>query len=386
MPTSDSKKILYIITKSNFGGAQKYLFELAVAASKNHEVTVACGGTGEKNAALGELADKLKANNIKVIPVNNFLRDMSVISDLKAVWEIWRLIHKLKPDVVHSTSSKAGGIASFAARLNFTPRIVFTSHGLSMDENWRPNWQVLLIKFSTWLTLMLTHKSIMISTENFIRTSKMWGLSKKVTLIHNGISPVEFLDTAVARTKLFPAADHGILWVGGIGELHPNKNWSAAILAMKELPKNIHLFIISDGEQKENLEKLTAENNLSESVHLLGRIDNAKAYLKAFDIFMLPSLKEGLPYVLLEAGLAKRPTIASNLPGNQDIITDQESGLLIEPTPSNITNAIKTLAEDTGFANLLANQLHTSTHNKFSLDKMISQTIKIYDSKIGSPS
>jgi len=138
--------ILYIITKSNYGGAQKYIFELASAAKDaGHDVSVACGGTGEADAALGLLADKLIANNIPVHPIRNFLRNMSLLNDMKALFEVWRLIRHQKPDVLHVTSSKAGGIGALAGRFALVPRIVFTSHGLTVDEVWRPRWQRILI-------------------------------------------------------------------------------------------------------------------------------------------------------------------------------------------------------------------------------------------------
>lgn len=373
------KKILYIITKSNFFGAQKYVYELATAAKvEGHEVLVACGGTGKKGAELGVLAEKLQGHFIKVRHVKNFMRDMSILNDFLAIIEVTKLLLKERPDIIHVTSSKAGGIGAFAGRLVGTRRIIFTSHGLTMDETWRPSWQRALITWGTWLTMMLSHHSIMISTETYERTRKMPLMKNRVSLIFNGISPIDFLDKATARHELQSNASENVTWIGGIGELHPNKNWQSLILALKDLPETTHLFIIGEGQDREDLEKLIKEKKLDKRVHLLGYKAGCAPYLKAFDIFVLPSKKEGLPYVLLEAGLAGLPTIASNLPGNYDIINHGHSGLLVEPSPENLKAALTEILASDDKKEQFGQALQKHVTEKFSITKMQTQTFASY--------
>lgn len=373
-------KILYIITKSNYGGAQKYVFELACAAKEaGHEVSVGCGGTGEAGAPLGLLAEKLATTDIPVHPIKNFMRNMSFLNDVKSGFEVWKLIRHQKPDVLHVTSSKAGGIGALAGRLALVPKIIFTSHGLTVDEIWRPRWQRILIYISTWITLRLAHHSIMISTETFERASKMPGLKSRISLIKNGIAPIEFVEKSVARAKLAPHVPTNTLWIGGIGELHPNKNWSSAIIAMTTLPKQVHLLIIGAGEEYSRLKQLINKHNLVERVHLLGYVDGAQ-YLKAFDIFILPSKKEGLPYVLLEAGLAGIATVASDLPGNRDVIETGQNGLLVEPTPQLIATSLEILIRDGSMRKHYGSSLHEKIQKDFSVKKMFSATLLVYTS------
>lgn len=376
---------MYIITKSNFGGAQKYVFELAQAArDEGHEVSVACGGTGEADAALGPLANKLEGAGITVYPIDGFMRDMSLLNDIKAFFSVQKIIHKFKPDVLHVTSSKAGGIGALVGRMSFVPKIIFTSHGLTVDETWRPLWQRILIYISTWATLLLTHENIMISTETYDRARNMPGLSSKISLIMNGLSPIEFIEKTEARRKLAPSIPiSDSIWIGGIGELHPNKNWSAAIKAMASLPKNTYLLIIGEGEERLRLEGLIKKYDLSRRVHLLGYIDGAK-YLKALDIFILPSKKEGLPYVLLESGSAGIATIASDLPGNRDIIETTENGILVEPTPELIAATLNTLSKDENMRKRLGKRLSNTVQKKFSMTNMLEKTFSLYDTKTSS--
>jgi glycosyltransferase involved in cell wall biosynthesis len=374
------KNILYLITKSNWGGAQKYVFDLACAAKEaGQNVSVACGGTGETGASTGPLANRLTLNSIPVYTIKSFLRNMSPLNDVKAFFEVWRLIYHQKPDVLHVTSSKAGGIGALAGRFAFVPRIVFTSHGLTVDEVWRPYWQRILIYIGTWLTLRLAHQNIMISTETFDRARKMPGLYARISLIKNGIAPIEFIAQSAARAKIAPQIPPQDFWIGGIGELHPNKNWSSVILAITTLPKHVHLIIIGAGEEYSKLKQLIFKHDLTERVHLLGHLDGAQ-YLKAFDIFILPSKKEGLPYVLLEAGLAGLPAIASDLPGNRDIIETGQSGLLIEPIPQLIAASLEILIRDEGMRRHYGSALNEKIRTSFSVQKMYEQTLTVYNS------
>lgn len=374
--------VLYLITKSNWGGAQKYVYELAVAAkNQGHQVAVACGGTGDSGAALGQLSTKLREANITIYPIRHFERNMSPLNDLRAFFEILRLLRTHKPDIIHTNSSKAGGIGALAARLAGIRKIVFTSHGLTTDETWRPLWQQWLITLGTWLTLWLSHQNIMISTETYERARKMPAVKTHVVLIKNGVGPIVFEKRSAARAKLAPHFADDTLWIGGIGELHPNKNWPAAISAMVQLPDSVNLIIIGEGQERPKLEALIQKLQLTPRVHLAG-FQIGPPLLTAFDIFILPSLKEGLPYVLIEAGLAELPTIASNLPGNRDIIETGETGLLVEPTATNFATTLQMLTRDEGMRRRLGAAHKARVEKVFSAERMCRETFALYDSKM----
>lgn len=376
-------KILFVITKSNFGGAQKYVYELALAAKdRGWNVAVACGGTGEKNAGLGMLATKLSEADITVLPIQHFIRNMSFDDDFNAFFEVKRIIKGERPDVLHVTSSKAGGMGAFAGRLLRVPKIIFTSHGLTVDEIWRPRWQRLLIYIGTWLTLHFSHESIMISKETYERARHMPGMVEKVKLIKNGVSPVDFLTKDEARAELELNIPAGHFLIGGIGELHPNKNWTAAINTITTLPASVHLVIIGSGEEYDQLSSQIEKLGVTNRIHLLGYIPNAVQYLKAFDMFVLPSKKEGLPYVILEAGLAGLPVVASDLPGNRDIIESGEQGFLVQPTPTMLSTSIEMLLRDEGMRRRLGCGLQEKVMTEFSIHHMIDKTFALYSSNV----
>lgn len=375
-------KIVYLITKSNFGGAQKYVYELAVAAkARGWNVIVACGGTGGKKATLGLLATKLTEAGITVIPIPHFMRNISFDDDLTAFFEVRRLLREERPTVLHVTSSKAGGIGALAGRWTRVPHIIFTSHGLTMDETWRPFWQRFFIKVGTWLTMWHAHAVIMITKETYKRAKRMPAMWFKVKCIKNGVAPVDFLDRAAARTELGLAVPEGHFLIGGIGELHINKNWTAAIQTIATLPSNVHLAIIGSGEEYDSLRYHIEKFKVTGRVHLLGYIPDAVRYLKAFDAFLLPSRKEGLPYVILEAGLAGLPVIASDLPGIRDIITSGQNGILIEPTPKLLGTAVEMLLRDESMRRRLGAALQEHVMKEFSVTHMVDETFSLYYSK-----
>ncbi len=381
MSDTNPKKILYLITKSNWGGAQKYVYELALEAkNRGHSVAVACGGTGTKRAKLGRMATKLKGDQILVIPIKHFMRDISLWQEIMAFFEVLKLLFEERPDILHVTSSKAGGLGAVAGRLTGIKKIVFTSHGLTMDETWRPNWQISLISYFTWLTVVLSHHTIMISTETFDRIRKLPFLAKKVSLIFNGLSPYTLFHQAQARDVLLQdeVLPDDVVLIGGNGELHPNKNWASLIWALTKLPDNVRLLIIGEGEEREELESLINELELKNKVYLTGYVDDVAKYYKAFDIFILPSKKEGLPYVLLEAGFAKLPTVASDLPGIRDIIINDENGLLVAPKPTPLANTIGKLIKDKDKQTKLAASLNKTIKNKFAIEEMLGKTFAVY--------
>ncbi len=376
-------KIIYIITKSNFGGAQKYVYELAVEAkARGFEVLVACGGTGEKDAGVGMLATKLEEADIPVIPIPHFMRNVSLDDDITAFFAVRRLLRAERPDVLHVTSSKAGGIGALAGRMAGIKNIVFTSHGLTMDEVWRPFWQRFFIYIGTWFTIALSHYAIMISTETYKRARRMPGVSRKVVLIKNGVAPVDFMDRDRARAELEITIPEGHTLIGGIGELHQNKNWSVAIQTIANLPATVHLAIVGSGEEYNSLQHHLEKLNVSNRVHLLGYVSNAVRYLKAFDIFVLPSKKEGLPYVILEAGLAGLPVVASDLPGNRDIIESGVHGFLVESTPRILATSIEMLLRDEGMQRRLGAALQERVMQDFSIGNMTTQTFDLYSRRL----
>lgn len=385
------KKILFVITKSNWGGAQRYVYDLAIACkTQGYDVVVALGGTGEKAAPTGLLKEKLDKERIRVIVVRSFIRDFSLSQELSACTELYKIFRTEKPDIVHLNSSKAGGLGVFVARLTQIPLIIFTAHGLPYDED-RPfyeRWSILLL---TWLTFLLSHHIILLTKGITARVTAMPFVSQKIHLIQNGIQKPEFLSRKDAHAELQgllsntrTVSDERIV-IGIIAELHKNKGLSFAIEACTRFsPKrDFYVLIIGSGEEREALETLIHTRNLQDKVHLLGFVRDAARLLSGFDIFLLPSLKEGLPYVLLEAGLAGLSVVASKTGGIPDVIEDEKTGLLVQPgNTSEMSKAIERLLDSRVLRSELGENLKRQITEKFSLEVMVDSTIAVYEKDV----
>ncbi len=378
-------KILYIITKSNFGGAQRYVFDLAINLPKDtFDVTVVLGGDGILN-------DKLKKVGIKTIIIKRLQRDVSIFDDIAVFFELLRIIKGECPNVIHLNSSKIGGLGAFVGRIynlinyKVRARIIFTAHGWAFNEQ-RKYLQKIIIELISWITVVLSHKVITVSEFDYRQGVSMPFVGSKIKVIHNGISKINFLEKNLARQKLFEntkiKTNDQTTIIGTISELHKNKGLKYAIEALTKLPKeseNIVLVIIGEGEEREHINTLIKKNKLNKKVYLIGYKDNASALIKAFDIFILPSIKEGLPYVLLEAGMAKLPTISTDTGGIPEIIDDMESGILLQTkNPMEITRAIEYMLSNKSKMEEFGQKLYAKMKKKFSTEKMLAETMQIY--------
>jgi glycosyltransferase involved in cell wall biosynthesis len=300
------KKILFVITKANWGGAQRYVFDLATALSKSEfEPAVAFGQPGL-------LALKLKEASVATRVISSLERDISLFSDIKSFFELYTLFRNERPDVVHLNSSKAGGVGALAARIAGVPRIIFTAHGWPFWEQRNPLSRGLIYLFS-WITVLLSHKVIVVSNYDLQVAKKMPFVAHKIIRIYNGIAPLELTDASEIRHS-FP----GKRITGTIGELTNNKNQIALIEQAKK-ETDLHVAIVGEGENRKFLQDKIIEYGLGQRVILFGFRD-AREVLKGFDVFALPSLKEGLPYVLLEAKSAGLPIVANRVGGVGEIL------------------------------------------------------------------
>lgn len=396
------KKVLLVITKSNWGGAQKYVFDLATGLDPAHfDVSVALGGTGE-------LKQRLEEAGVPVISINGLERDLDPTKDIGVYSELLQIYKNVRPDVIHLNSSKIGGIGAVAARMyNFFYRkdvagkiwhkahIVFTAHGWAFNED-RTASSKLIISYLYWLTIMLAHRTITVSQAMKNQVRHYPFVQSKISVIHNGISPVHNIERNLARTEML--RDAGVEFVpsrkiiGTIAELHKIKGLNYAIEAIDELvnqqslgitasaePRDFLYIIIGAGEERAALQAMIEEKNLQNSVLLLGHIQDAARYLKAFDIFLLPSLSEGLAYVLLEAGLAGLPVIATQTGGIPEIIRNSNTGILVPiRDPRGIANAITRYLDDPKYAVELSTSLNKEVSTEFSKQRMIEKTVSVY--------
>lgn len=314
----NKKKILFIITKATWGGAQRYVFDLAMNLPKDKfEVAVAYGQEGK-------LANDLAEAHIRTVQLPSLGRDVSPVSDIKSFFEVRRCIRAERPDVVHLNSSKAAALGAFAARLSDVKKVIFTVHGWPFGEKRNVLAKLLIWKIS-WFTALLSHTVICVSDHDLHTAKRMPFISERAVLIYNGINPQMQFGSGDKIRAAFPS---GVKIIGTIGELTKNKNQVSLIEETRNNP-GMHLAIVGEGELRGEFEASIKKYRLGDRVKLFGFIPASEA-LKGFDMFALPSLKEGLPYVLLEAKLAGLPIEANRVGGVGEILDKPLSEFSLE--------------------------------------------------------
>lgn len=338
------KRVLFLITKGTWGGAQRYVFDLATALSRDRfESIVACGGGGK-------LRDDLERADIEVCDIPSLGRDIMLFSDIRSFLEIWKLIREIQPDVLHVNSSKAAGIGALAGRLAGVQRIVFTVHGWPFKE---PR-NVLARSFMyivSWFTAILADITIVVSETDLREGKRMPFVGEKIRHIPiAGMTP-DFLERTEAWNTVRSFAhipDESALRIATIAELTPNKGIRIGIDTILELERRglkCVYVVIGDGEEYGRLKQYVAEHGVADKVFFTGFIPEARRYLKAFDLFLLPSVKEGTPYVLLEAAAAPLPIVATTA---VDIsLAKQYPGItIVPPLPHALAEAIMAKPRD----------------------------------------
>lgn len=373
------KRILYIITKSNFGGAQRYVYELATnLPQEGYEAHVALGGEGA-------LKSKLSEAGISNYQLYHAQRDINLLKEVRLFGRLISIIKQVQPDVVHLNSPKIGGLGALAARICGVKNIIYTNHGWPFKEE-RPHWQVVLIKILSWITVFLSKKTIVLSERERQMTINWPFAKKKLSLIPIGLFPfeasrkVDALTTLLGKSKADHIVDEHMVVLGTIAELHKNKGLIYAIEGFAQSKDERMIFIIiGEGEERPHLEAKIKELGLSQKVFLLGQIENARAYLNAFDYFILPSIKEGLPYVLLEAGSKSIPIIATHVGGIPELIHNLQEGLIISPRrPREIKQALIYMREHDADIRVFASNLKTKIDIVYSFEQMKDKTLKLY--------
>ncbi|MDR3582700.1 MAG: glycosyltransferase [Candidatus Pacebacteria bacterium] len=319
-----SKRILIIITKGDIGGAQVFVRNLARGLTqKGFDITV---GFGEGDF----LTSELKLDGVRAVNFKYLKRTHNPLITVFFVFELRRFLKKEKYDVVqfNSTNSLAGALGVKLADKKI--RTAFTVHGLSvLDEHYRAFPLVksvyrLFFKFF----LPFIDAPVFVSKEN-LETAQKIRLVKNGVVIYNGIdvSALGVMARQEARAAIGKMAgcDLGSRFViGSIGRLSYQKNYGFLIESFRDILKvrpDAVMTLIGDGPQKQFLEAAIARLGLGEKIFLLGAHDNAGEYLKAFDLFVLPSRYEGIPITLEECLFAETPVLVSNVGGNGEITT-----------------------------------------------------------------
>lgn len=390
------KKVLLCITKPAAGGAQKYLYDIASHLPTDRFDPVVVAGSPAATGKEGgqcPLFDRLRAINIRTIAVPHLGRDINPLHEIAALFRLTKIFIKEKPDIIHLNSSKMGamgGLAAFIAKcitLNFKLRVVFTVHGWGFREDRHAISQAVIF-FASWISAFFHDHTIVINSADYTDAYAFirWN---KISLIPLGISSLQLLPRVEARTFISEHADKPISphahLIGATAELTKNKGLPYLLEAVHNVifsseKPDIHCVIMGEGEQRPELLTRINALHLADHVSLIGFIPDASQYLSAFDLFALSSVKEGLPYALMEAMAAGLPVVASHVGGIPDLISHGENGFLA-PAKDSATFAkhFSDLLSSNGKRRMFGLAAKDTIVSRHSLQSMLARTISLYD-------
>jgi glycosyltransferase involved in cell wall biosynthesis len=372
------KKLLFLITQSEWGGAQKYVFDLATHLRDEYDVSVACGGKS------GELIQRLNREGMRIILIRSIRRRVNPFWDMLAWNEIFGILQREKPDIIHTNSTKAGILGNTAAFVAGIKRIIFTAHGFVFNEPMNKIKKMFFL-FLEWFAGLAVDTVIAVS-EYDKQSALKWSVypQEKIAVIHNGIENSIVTKITYDLRKEFNIPQEAII-IGAISNFYRTKGFEYFIQSVDILKKDfphVYFVIIGDGMFRKSIEQDIQEYGLQKQVILMGFRKDASALLSQMDVFVLSSVKEGLPFSLLEAGMLGKPVIATRVGGVPEIIGHGVNGILIPPADVfALAFAIKESIQDREKFKQYGEKLRERIIRDFTFERMVTETIKIYEKR-----
>ncbi|HCL5273008.1 TPA: glycosyltransferase family 4 protein [Salmonella enterica] len=312
-------KILHVQLLPLLSGVQRVSLNEIIHLKNTFDYSLVC-------ADEGALTEALKALDIPCYTIPDFCRKLSLLQDLLALCKLYRLIRAKRFDIVHTHSSKTGVIGRVAAKFAGVPKIIHTVHGYAFPGA-TSKLSYYFYFFIEWFAKFFTDELIVLNEkDNYIAINKLGYAHKKVHIIPNGIDVNKFVPAVESSIK---AKDE--IKIIMVGRLWPQKDPETVFFAIKYLLDkkiNVSISYVGDGELMPKLKELAA--NYTANIKFLGWQDNIAELLPQHDLFVLPSLWEGMPLAVLEAMSCGLPCLVTNIPGNNDLVKNGYNGFLFE--------------------------------------------------------
>jgi glycosyltransferase involved in cell wall biosynthesis len=327
-------KVLHTITRLGIGGAtENTLLCAQLLDNSKYEVDVICGDLDFGGATMQHYAKK---NGIRVRECKNLVREISLLKDIKHVFEMKRILLDGKYDIIHTHSSKAGILHRLAAKMSGTPIIVHSVHGWSFHDYMSKVKKQLFVLLERHCAKL---SDALITVTKFDTTKGLQnkiGLKEKYTTIHSSIE----IDTyskpsrkvALIKEELGLPTDKII--IGTVSRMSAQKapmDFLRLVELVCKVRKDVHFLFIGGGELDDAFAEKAEEMKLKDVITAPGFRHDVPDMLHVMDIFVLTSLWEGLPRVFSQAMAAKLPVVATRVDGAPEIIDEGVNGYMVNP-------------------------------------------------------
>jgi glycosyltransferase involved in cell wall biosynthesis len=351
------------------GGVGRHLSDLAECLSaRGHEVLLVGPSPPDAMARL--------PTGVSHVPLE-LGRAVSPAADLAALGRLSSITRRLRPDVIHAHSSKAGAVGRLARLGRPGTPVVYTPHGYAF-AGWFSSERERLAYREIERALAPLSSRVVCVCEAEARLGRSVGFSKRVRVVHNGISVV---DSGPTDPRMLELGRKGPV-VCVLTQLRPGKGIETLIDATPALlarHAELQIAVWGEGPELETLLARACQAGVAESVHFLGRSAEPLAALRGADVFVHPSLAEAFPYAILEAMAVGAPTVASDVGGVGEALQDGESGLLVAPAsvPA-LTEAVIAILDDPRRGEAMGGAARRRVQRLFTREAMIDRLVDVY--------
>jgi glycosyltransferase involved in cell wall biosynthesis len=374
-------KVLQIMEATG-GGTKKHLCQLIANLDRSSfDITVACPST--RHPAYG---DESVVAEIRTAGVRTHIvemeRDIAPASDLASFWQLWSLMRREPFDVIHTHSSKGGFVGRFAARCAGAKAVVHTANGLYFlgQRGFKRAFYLGLEQIASRLAdrfIAVSESEKAVAIEN--------GLFRpdQVVVIENGIEPPSAnleVDLVRRRQELGLSSDRPV--VGTVSRFNHQKDPATLLRAfalVSQAAPEVQFVWCGNGELKFQVESLARDLGVYEHIIFTGYRKDALELMALFDLFVVSSLFEGLPYTLLEVMSLGKPVVATDVTGSRDAVVHGETGLLVPPQdPLALAEAVLRLVRSPDEARRMGRAGRNLVARRFTLERMIAKTEQMY--------
>jgi glycosyltransferase involved in cell wall biosynthesis len=363
-----SKKILHLITGLEIGGTEMMLLKTLPKMQDNFDNRICC------IRGRGPMGKRLENAGIPV-----YYLDLKNIFDLEAILRFKKIIREFEPKILVTYLIHADIFGRFFGKLFGIKKIICSVRVKLIQAKYLP-----LLFLNALTSPLVTHYHFNSRTAANMYRKFFFLPRKKITIIPNGIEIEKY---NIQIDKLKKKKDLGLpedkIIIGCVAKLRKQKGHKYLIEAFGKISKqedNLILLLIGDGEERKNIEKQIEKLNIRDRVYLLGNRNDIPEILQIIDVFVLPTLFEGMSNALMEAMVAGKPIITTDIPENRELINDNVSGILI-PTKDPLSiakNILKLTANKLQAQNIAANTKKEMMEH-FSLEKTTREMISFFD-------
>ena len=334
------RKVIHVITRLDYGGSAQNTMLTALGHNRSQfEPLVVAGYPGSWDAQGGQAATeencrRLDKAAVRWLLLPSLTRAVHPLNDMQALWQLINLFRQERPALVHTHTSKAGVLGRMAAWLARVPVIVHTPHGHVFYGHFGPVKSWLFLQIERVLSAITDRLIALTEAERQDHLDRAVGKAEQFAVVPSGIDREKFGQARVhgkQQPDWFGCPPDALI-VGSVGWLTDIKGHAyliEAIATLKQDFPSLHLVIIGSGDRHDALLTSAESAGLRDAVHLLGHRDDIDVCLAGMDLFVLPSLNEGMGRALIEAMAAGLPVIASRVGGIPSVIDHERTGLLV---------------------------------------------------------